>query len=99
VVTKKDLVIAVLSTFCLTATLFIIIPTRSSPAIGEYDPWIDYDENRKIDWKDLLGLARTYGSLGNPTKNVNVTNWPSQQVEPLWKIEIYDNAGHHYNIS
>jgi hypothetical protein len=53
-VTKKDLIIVALTTFCLTASLFMIIPTRSSPDIGDYDPWIDVNDDGVIDVSDLV---------------------------------------------
>jgi len=73
-VTKKDLIVVVLATFCLTLTLFGIIPTRSA---GTYDPWVDTNEDGKIDGKDIAAAAKAFGTLGDPTKNVNVTNWPA----------------------
>jgi hypothetical protein len=73
---RKDLIIAILATFCLTTTLFLIIPTRSQ-TIGNYDPWLDTNADGKIDGKDLGAAAYAFGSGGDPTKDVNVTNWPS----------------------
>ena len=35
---RKDVIIAILTTFCLTATIFMIFPTRSAQP---YDPWAD----------------------------------------------------------
>jgi hypothetical protein len=81
---RKDLVIAVLATFCLTATLFMIIPTRSQ--IGGYDPWADINDDGKIDMYDIGHSARLFGATGDATKNVNVTNFPTQQREPAWKV-------------
>jgi hypothetical protein len=72
-VTKKDLFIAVLATFCLTATILMVIPIRSS--INSYDPWLDYNDDGKIGLSDLVSLANSYGTTGDPTKQVNVTNW------------------------
>jgi len=91
--TKKDLIIAVLATFCLTLTLFGIIPTRSA---GTYDPWVDTNEDGKIDGKDIAAAAKAFGTLGDPTKNVNVTNFPS---EPQWNTQVKNNNGLHYNMS
>jgi hypothetical protein len=73
---KKDLIIAVLATFCLTATLFIIVPTRSQTA--QYDPWVDLDEDGQISIYDVVQLTSIYGKTGDPARNVNVTNWPTQ---------------------
>lgn len=64
--TRKDLVIAVLATFCLTSTLFIAIPTTSQPVPGQYDPWLDYNDDGIIFWQDLIAVLITYGASGEP---------------------------------
>jgi hypothetical protein len=74
--TKKNLIIVVLATFCLIATLFLIIPTRSQTG-GQYDPWVDVNDDGKIDGKDIGTTAWAFGTAGDPTKNVTVTNWPT----------------------
>lgn len=56
--------------FCLTTTLFIF------SGIG-YDPWVDQDEDGDVDASDLYVLSQEYGTSGDSTKNVSVTNWPS----------------------
>ena len=84
---KKDLIIAVLITFCLTATLFTIIPTRSEQG-SSYDPWKDLNDDGVVDSTDLGMLGTSWATTGDPTKNVNVTNWPIQQPEPSWKVEV-----------
>jgi hypothetical protein len=72
---KKDLIIAVLITFCLTATLFTIVPTKSGNG-SSYDPWKDLNDDGVIDSTDLGMLGTSWATTGDPTKNVNVTNWP-----------------------
>lgn len=62
---KKDLVVSVLASFCLTATLFMIVPIRSQP-VEEYDPWVDTNDDGMIDIKDILHLALKYGATGTP---------------------------------
>ena len=87
--TKKDLVIVILATFCLTFTLFAILPAGSNDSTlgtGEYDPWLDSNDDGKINILECIALANVFGSSGDPTRNVNVTNWPSQQPEPSWKV-------------
>jgi hypothetical protein len=74
---RKDVITAILATFCLTATLFLIIPTNSQ--YQSYDPWLDTNDDGRIDMLDLYYPALSYGTTGDPTKNVNVTNWPAQQ--------------------
>lgn len=46
--------------------------TASAP----YEPWYDLDDNGKIDIFDVVRMAGTYGTIGDPEKSVNVTNWP-----------------------
>jgi hypothetical protein len=71
---KKDVVVAVLATFCLTIVLVTAVPVGS---IGTYNPWLDSpSEDGKIDVRDVAPVAAAYGTTGDPTKNVNVTNWP-----------------------
>lgn len=88
---KKDLIIAILGTFCLTSALFMIMPTRSSPGTKEYDPWLDYNEDGKISLSDLVSLAQDYGATGDPIKNVNVTNFPLDEQGNL-KVSIGDQT-------
>ena len=73
-VTRKDLIIAVLATSCLTATLLTMIPTKSSTA--GYDPWLDYNDDGIVNILDISAMALAFQSTGDSTKNVNVTNWP-----------------------
>lgn len=89
---KKELIIAVLSTFCLTATLFMIMPTRSSSAERQYDPWCDINDDGEIDMiNDIRSVAILFGTYGDPTKNVNVTNWPIDNQGNL-KVKIIHNT-------
>ena len=75
---KKDLIIAVLATFCLTAALFTVVPIRSQSTSG-YDPWKDLNDDGVIDSTDLGMLGTSWATTGDPTKNVNVTNWPEDR--------------------
>jgi hypothetical protein len=76
---RKDLVIVALAAFCLTATLFMIIPTKSNPETSNYDAWNDLNDDGTIDIYDAINFAGTFNTAGDPTKNVNVTNWPAAQ--------------------
>jgi hypothetical protein len=57
----------------LLLTPFLVGLTASAP----YDPWYDLDENGAIDIFDVVRIAGTYGTTGDPSMNVNVTNWPT----------------------
>ena len=75
---KKYIIMALGIVSALLVSLFVtnVLLAQSS---GEYDPWIDTNEDGIIDVNDLASMGQTYGTSGDPTKNVNVTNWP---VEP-----------------
>jgi hypothetical protein len=81
---KKELIVAVLATFCLTATLFLIIPIRSASL---YDPILDVNHDGKIDIKDIAAVAKAYGTAGDPTVPVNVTNLP-YSLQAVYGVNI-----------
>ena len=62
---KRDLIVAVLLTFCFLVTLFGIIPT-SCQGPGDYDPWYDVNDDGTIDMRDIGGMARKFGANGIP---------------------------------
>jgi hypothetical protein len=90
----KDLIIVALATFCLTSTLFMIASTRSQP--GQYDPWYDLDDDGKISILDAIDLSNVYGTSGDPTKNVNVTNPRVQVIEKDVNISVF--GGHPFPL-
>ena len=75
---RKDIVFVGLAIFCLTATLFMVKPTRSQSA-NEYSPWTDLNDDGKIDIFDLVQIALAFGAEGqqiNKTElliNVSIT--------------------------
>jgi hypothetical protein len=87
---KKDLVICVLATFCLVSTMFIVLPRSgkelisTAGALSQYDPWCDIDGSGKIDILDVVQLTSRYGTTGDPTRNVTITNWPTSQDVLVW---------------
>ena len=52
----------------LLLTPFLVDVTTSAP----YNPWYDLDENGIINIFDVVALAGTYGTTGNPGKNVTI---------------------------
>ena len=70
---KNYLVAAVLSAMVLA---LMFIPMSGSQTAMPYDPWADINDDGKIDMKDVSYSARLFGTTGDPTKNVNVTNFP-----------------------
>jgi hypothetical protein len=77
-VTKRVLIAAVLATFCLTATLFMIVPTRSQS--GSYDPWTDINGDGKIDMADISMAIDGFMSSGDATKPVNITGHATELI-------------------
>ena len=69
---KKHFTIASLISIVLLTVMFA--PTSSLGA--DYDPWADINEDGNIDIYDIAYGAQRFGTSGDPTKNVNVTNWP-----------------------
>jgi uncharacterized coiled-coil protein SlyX len=63
---KKDLFVAIVATFCLTTTLFLLIPTRSQSPSGTYDPWIDLNDDGTIDILDAIELSNHFLTSGTP---------------------------------
>jgi hypothetical protein len=86
---RKDLVIAVLATFCLTLTLFTIMPIRSLQGVPEYDPWKDLNDDGVINMLEYQMVKMSIPSLGDPTKNVTVTNMPGPGGIPIVTWYIY----------
>jgi len=77
---KRDLIVAILATFCLTATLFLVLPSRST----EKDPWADVsgptpsEPDGVVNMRDIqYEIIHFNQDVSNMTRNVNVTNWPS----------------------
>jgi hypothetical protein len=66
------------------------MPTKSGNG-SSYDPWKDLNDDGVIDSTDLGMLGTSWATTGDPTKNVNVTNWPTQQPEPSWKVIYVSN--------
>ena len=58
---------------CVLLGALLLVQASSS---ATYDPWVDLDESGDIDIFDVVTLAGSYQTTGDPTKNVNVTNWP-----------------------
>jgi hypothetical protein len=50
----------------------MIMPTRSSPEVHEYNPWIDYDDDGIISYSDLFYFGKAWYTTGDPTKDVNM---------------------------
>jgi predicted secreted protein len=62
---NRKFVLAVLTVACLMTVLLTVAPIRSgSPSAGEYDPWLDWNDDSKIDMKDIGRVAKAFGTNG-----------------------------------
>jgi hypothetical protein len=100
---KKDIVIAVIATFCLTATLLTILPVGS---LGEYNPWLDsFTGDGKIDARDVSPVSAAYGATGDPTKPVVIANfstyewWTWQSIGPYGIWDIYNSSRGYHQVT
>jgi hypothetical protein len=72
---RRDVLIAVLATFCLTSALFTIKPSGSQSTLS-YNPWADINDDGIIDIYDVVSVTAIYGKTGDPTKPVVINhNW------------------------
>jgi len=60
---KKNLVMSIISTFCLTSIIFLIIPVHSFTPYT-YDPWLDVNDDGKINLIDTFTEDLAYGTSG-----------------------------------
>lgn len=74
----------IVSAIALMASLFFMATAAnpSQPNMLRYDPWMDANEDGKINVLDMVSLAGVYSSAGDPPKNVTVTNWPTKPPQP-----------------
>jgi len=74
---KKKLLVPILAGLCLMLALFpSVIVSQPLPEQTEYNPWCDVNDDGKIRVDDILNVSMRFGSDGDPTKYVNVVNWP-----------------------
>jgi hypothetical protein len=76
-VRNRDLILAVLITFCLAAMLFSVKPIKSQTE-PVYNPMYDLNDDGVINMRDIALLARAFGSSGTP---VNKTELLAEQDE------------------
>jgi hypothetical protein len=72
------------------------IQNSGSQASKQYDPWMDINDDGRIDMRDITQLCLNFMATGDPTKNVNVTNWLPQRPKVLlygvWDL-IWNSTG------
>ena len=81
---------------CVLLALTMLVRISSS---ATYDPWVDLDDNGAINIFDVVTLAGSYQTTGDPTKNVNVVNWPVTNQQTVWYMQTVDTTSAMYNAS
>jgi hypothetical protein len=71
-----------LATFCLTATLFLVLPTQSSLGNG-YDPWADMNDDGSINILDIANIASKFGTSGEAINKTALLLELQSRVEAL----------------
>jgi len=82
---KKQLVMANLAALFL---LTLVFTPMSGQQTGSYEPWLDYNEDGKIDVLDLSSLSQAYGSSGDPTKNVTIVRHETRLVKSAVSVSV-----------
>jgi hypothetical protein len=77
--------------FVLILLVVTSIPLSGQQA-GSYDPWLDYNEDGKIDAADLSSMAQAYGAEGEPTRNVTVVGHSTKLVRAAVNISLSPSA-------
>jgi hypothetical protein len=52
--------------------MFMVLPTRSQTGMGEYDPWVDLNDDGEIDLYDAINLANHFNTLGTPVNKTEL---------------------------
>jgi len=90
--------IASLLLICVVmGSVFLVGRTAS---YGVYDPWCDYDDDGDIDLYDAVEMAGNYGTSGDPTKNVYVTNMePAISEYETYRLGLFNiTSGRYYQF-
>lgn len=84
---------------CLVGALLVAIvyiPLSGGETIFPYDPWEDINDDGVINILDIVNLANSYGTTGDPTKNVVVRyNW----TEGVFNFSLTPWGNVNFNIT
>jgi len=93
-VAKKDMVVAVLITFCFAAALFMIAPSSSQSSRHEYDPWLDLNDDGKINIVDISKIAAAFDKTGTPINKTELLLELQSKLQALEaKVEALEANG------
>lgn len=101
---KKNTIIVALVTFCLTATLFSVLPTWSTQV---YDPWADVSgptagvPDGRINMRDIAYEVSLFGTAGTPIDRAHAAflEYDSGWMDTTGECGQYFNVTHNLNNS
>jgi len=73
---EKQFVVATLIAVVLLTVAFIPLSSQ----VGTYNPWLDTNDDGKMDGKDIAAVASAFGTKGDPTKNVTITGHATKVI-------------------
>jgi uncharacterized coiled-coil protein SlyX len=62
---SKNMIITMTIAFCFIASMFMVIPIRSQ-APGQYDPWLDINDDGRMSMDEIVAATTAFGATGNP---------------------------------
>lgn len=81
---RKYVIFAVILVFCLSSLLFMVSPSKSIPAtVGQYDPWMDVNDDGVINMYDLGYLARSFMATGTPLNKTDLLLMLQTNIDDL----------------
>jgi hypothetical protein len=85
----------VLAVVLLCSLLLVSVKTSTSgnsvTSNGAYDPWVDVNGDGIINILDATAIGYAWLAQGDPTRNVNITNWPQDRWE--LRLEYNESVG------
>ena len=89
-IVKKSLLVVALALFCLTVLVFSAIPAIGQT--GEYDPWLDVNDDGYIGIDDIFNVASHFAGEGMPIAKASLL------YDSGW-INITDKCGQNVTIA
>ncbi len=74
---------ALLNVFLVVVLVSSIFLVGITSSIGEYDPWMDTNDDGRIDMRDIGNLARMYGAEGTPINKTEMLLELQERLDAL----------------
>jgi hypothetical protein len=73
--------------FTALTLALMFIPLSGSQTVGQYDAWLDYNDDGKVDMRDIGPVCRAFGTTGDPTKSVRIDSYYSMEWNKTLTLE------------